>query len=157
MTTSPDDQFKAQAKELGFDFSGEIKIGGNYIPLIQHGQEIYVSGQIPRVGDQIIVTGCAGKNVSLIQAQLAAKICVMRTLALLQHQLGTLSNIKQVLRITVYVHSASDFTMHSEVADGASDVLFRVLGEAGRHTRTTVGVAQLPKGATVELDLIAAI
>ena len=59
MTTSPDDQFKAQAKELGFDFSGEIKIGGNYIPLIQHGQEIYVSGQIPRVGDQIIVTGCA--------------------------------------------------------------------------------------------------
>jgi enamine deaminase RidA (YjgF/YER057c/UK114 family) len=81
----------------------------------------------------------------------------MRALALLRNQFGSLSCIKQVLRITVYVYSAPDFTMHSEVADGASDVLVRILGDAGRHTRTSVGVAQLPKAATVELDLIAAI
>ena len=156
-TTTPDERFQAQAQELGFDFDGVIKIGGNYVPVIQHGNEVYVSGQIPRVGDHVVVTGCAGQSVTLPQAQLAAKICVMRALALLRNQLGSLSRVKQILRITVYVHCAPDFTLHSEVSDGASDVLFRVLGEAGRHTRTSVGVAQLPKGATVELDLIAAI
>ena len=158
MTTSTsDNEFESQAQALGFDFNGEIKIGGNYAPVIQHGHEVYVSGQIPRVGDQVVVTGTAGQSVTLEQAQLAAKICVIRALALLRNQLGSLSKIKQVLRITVYVHSAHDFTQQSEVADGASDILFRVLKEAGRHTRTSVGVAQLPKGATVELDLIAAI
>ena len=155
--SNADNEFESQAQALGFDFNGKIKIGGNYAPVIQHGHEVYVSGQIPRVGDQVVVTGTAGQSVTLEQAQLAAKICVIRALALLRNQLGSLSKIKQVLRITVYVNSAHNFTQQSEVADGASDILFRVLGEAGRHTRTSVGVAQLPKGATVELDLIAAI
>jgi enamine deaminase RidA (YjgF/YER057c/UK114 family) len=155
--SNADNKFESQAQALGFDFNGEIKIGGNYAPVIQHGHEVYVSGQIPRVGDQVVVTGTAGQSVTLEQAQIAAQICVIRALALLRNQLGSLSKIKQVLRITVYVNSAHNFTQQSEVADGASDILFRVLGEAGRHTRTSVGVAQLPKGATVELDLIAAI
>ena len=152
-----DNEFESQAQALGFDFNGEIKIGGNYAPVIQHGHQVYVSGQIPRVGDQVIVTGAAGQEVTLKQAQLAAQICILRALALLRNQLGSLSKIKQVLRITVYVNSAHNFTQQSEVADGASGILLRVLGEAGRHTRTSVGVAQLPKGATVELDVIAAI
>jgi enamine deaminase RidA (YjgF/YER057c/UK114 family) len=155
--SNADNKFESQAQALGFDFNGEIKIGGNYAPVIQHGHVVYVSGQIPRVGDRVVVTGTAGQGVTLEQAQIAAQICVIRALALLRNQLGSLSKIKQVLRITVYVNSAHNFTQQSEVADGASDILFRVLGEAGRHTRTSVGVAQLPKGATVELDLIAAI
>jgi len=155
--SAADNEFERQAQALGFDFNGEIKIGGHYASVIQHGHEVYVSGQIPRVGDKVVVTGAAGEGVTLEQAQLAAQICVMRALTLLRNQLGSLSKIKQVLRITVYVNSAHDFTQQSEVSDGASDILFRVLGEAGRHTRTSVGVAQLPKGATVELDLIAAI
>jgi enamine deaminase RidA (YjgF/YER057c/UK114 family) len=158
MTTSTsDNEFESQAQALGFDFNGEIKIGGNYAPVILHGHEVYVSGQIPRIGDDVVVTGAVGKDVSLEEAQLAAKICAVRTLALLRNQLGSLSKIKQVLRITVYVNSARHFTQQSEVANSASDTLLRVLGEAGRHTRTSVGVAQLPKGATVELDLIAAV
>ncbi len=155
--STADNEFESQAQALGFDFNEEIKIGGNYAPVIQHRHEVYISGQIPRIGDQVVVTGAVGQDVTLQQAQLAAKICVIRALALLRNQLGSLSRIKQVLRITVYVHSAHDFTQQSEVANGASDVLYQVLGEAGRHTRTSVGVAQLPKGATVELDLIAAI
>ena len=155
--STADNEFESQAQALGFDFNGEIKIGGHYASVIQHGHEVYVSGQIPRVGDKVVVTGAAGEGVTLEQAQLAAQICVIRALALLRNQLGSLSKIKQVLRITVYVNSAHNFTQQSEVADGASDILFRVLGEAGRHTRTSVGVAQLPKSATVELDLIAAI
>ncbi len=79
----------------------------------------------------------------------------MRALALLQRTLGSLESIAAVLRITVYVRSAAHFTQHSEVADGASDVLCRVLGPRGVHTRTSVGVMQLPKGAAVELDVVA--
>lgn len=80
----------------------------------------------------------------------------MRALALLQRELGSLENLSQVLRVTVFTQSASAFTQQSEVADAASELLHTVLGEAGRHTRTSVGVYQLPKNASVELDLIAA-
>lgn len=149
--------FQAIAGELGYDFNGEIRIGGNYSPVVWHGNEIYVSGQIPRVGNDVVVAGRAGAVVPIAQAQHAAQICVMRALALLRQSLGSLDDVARILRITVYVQSSEDFTQQSEVADGASDVLFRVLGEAGIHSRTSVGVYQLPKNATVELDLIAAV
>lgn len=152
---SADQRFQAVADELGYRFDGELKIGGNYVPLKANGAEVYISGQIPRVGDTVVVTGCAGAEVSLAVAQQAAKICAMRALALLQRHCGTLDAVRDILRISVFVQCAADFTQHSEVADGASDVLFRVLGEAGSHTRTSVGVYQLPKNATVELDMVA--
>ena len=154
---SREETFQAVATELGYDFNGEIRIGGNYSPIVRHGGEIYVSGQIPRVGNEVVVTGRAGADATLAQAQLAAKVCVMRALALLRQSLGSLNHVERILRITVYVQSAQDFTRQSEVADGASDILFRVLGESGVHSRTSVGVCQLPKNATVELDLIAAV
>lgn len=154
---SADLRFKQAAEELGYSFDGEIKIGGNYVPLIRHDNEIYISGQIPRVGDTVVVTGRAGAEVTLEQAQQAAKICAMRALALLQRSLGSLDRVKRVLRISLYVQCTHEFTQQSEVADGASGLLFFVLGEAGAHTRTSIGAYQLPKNATVELDLIAAV
>jgi enamine deaminase RidA (YjgF/YER057c/UK114 family) len=157
MNDSRDTRFAAIEKALGYSFDGEIKIGGNYTSTVQHGDVIYVSGQVPRVGSTVVVTGCAGADVSLTQAQLGAKVCAMRALALLRQNLGSLDRIQQVMRVTVYTQSATDFTQQSEVADAASEVLHTVLGAAGIHTRTSVGVAQLPKNATVEVDLIAAV
>lgn len=154
---SRDARFQEQAQTLGYSFDGEIKIGGNYVPLVRDGHHIYLSGQIPRVGDTVVVTGAAGADATLDQAQTAAKVCVMRALALLQRALGSLDALQAILRITVYVQSAPTFTQQSEVADGASDLLFAVLGRAGAHTRTSVGVLQLPKNATVEVDLIATV
>jgi enamine deaminase RidA (YjgF/YER057c/UK114 family) len=81
----------------------------------------------------------------------------MRALALLRQSLGSLDQVHKILRISVFVQSAQDFTQQSEVADGASEVLYAVLGDAGVHTRTSVGVYQLPKNASVELDLIAVV
>jgi enamine deaminase RidA (YjgF/YER057c/UK114 family) len=150
-----DARFQAEANALGHSFDGEIKIGGNYVPVVRDGHQIFISGQVPRVGNTVVVTGAAGADVDLAQAQVAAKICAMRGLALLQRSLGTLDKVRAILRITVYVRCAADFTQHSEVADAASEIFHRVLTEAGAHTRTSVGVLQLPKGATVELDLIA--
>jgi enamine deaminase RidA (YjgF/YER057c/UK114 family) len=118
---------------------------------------MFVSGQIPRVGNEVVVAGRVGEAVVLSKAQLAAKVCAMRALALLQQSLGTLEKVRSILRITVFVQCAQDFTQQSEVSDGASEVLYSVLGEAGRHTRTSVGVFQLPKNASVELDLIATV
>ena len=115
---------------------------------------MYVSGQVPRVGDKIVCVGRVGADVTLAQAQAASKICVMRALALLERSLGSLDHVAQVARMTVFVNSAESFTQQSEVADGASQALTAVLGDAGRHTRTSVGVAQLPKNAAVEVDLI---
>jgi enamine deaminase RidA (YjgF/YER057c/UK114 family) len=152
-----DARFELEAKSLGYSFDGEIKIGGNYVPLVRDEKHVYLSGQIPRVGDNIVVTGAAGSAASLTQAQLAAKVCIMRALALLKRSVGSLENIKCILRIAVYVQSSPTFTQQSEVADGASEVLFRVLGAAGAHARTSVGVLQLPKNATVEIDLVATV
>ncbi len=154
---SADQRFNLIAEQLGYSFDGEIKIGGNYVPLIRHNDEIYISGQIPRVGDTVVVTGRAGADTTLAQAQLAAKVCAMRALALLQRSSGSLDGIKRLLRMNLYVQCAQDFTQQSEVADAASEVLFFVLGDVGAHTRTSVGVYQLPKNATVELDLIAVV
>ena len=157
MEDSRDARFAAQEAALGYSFEGEIKIGGNYVSTLRHGDTIYVSGQVPRVGSTVVVTGRAGADVSLAQAQLAARVCAMRALVLLRQSLGSLDRIAQILRVTVYTQSAADFTQQSEVADAASELLHTVLGTAGTHTRTSVGVAQLPKNAAVELDLIAAV
>lgn len=149
-------RFAATEQSLGHSFAGEIKIGGTYVSVVQHGDQVFVSGQIPRVGDAVVVKGRVGADVTLAGAQTAAKICTMRALALLAQHLGSLDAIEQILRVTVFVQSAEGFTQQSEVADGATDVLHAILGEAGRPTRTSVGVYQLPKNAAVEIDLIAA-
>lgn len=150
-----DERFAQAALELGHRFDGEIKIGGNYAPVVRDGQQLFVSGQIPRVGDEVLYVGTVGAGIDLASARTAAAICAMRALAFVQRAAGSLDAVRAIARITVYVRSAPDFTQQSEVADGASDLIARVLGPAGAHTRTSVGVLQLPKGAAVELDLIA--
>jgi enamine deaminase RidA (YjgF/YER057c/UK114 family) len=149
-----DDALAAAAQACGFPLDDALRIGGHYEPLLRDGPQVHISGQIPRVGERIACTGAAGAEVTLEQARAAAVICTLRALRLLQREVG-LNAVQQLQRLTVYVRSAPNFTQHSEVADAASDLLLRVLGDAGRHTRTSVGVLQLPKGATVELDLSA--
>src|SRR5262249_2698093 len=130
---SCDTRFKEEAAALGYSFEGDLKIGGNYVPLIREGRNIYVSGQIPRVGNEVVVTGAAGNQIDLSRAQLGAKICVMRALALLQRSLGSLEHVKAIPSISVFVQSAQHFTQQSEIADGASELLFKILGPAGAH------------------------
>ncbi|MEO6281604.1 RidA family protein [Roseateles sp.] len=156
--TAPDRDLEltAACTEHGFDLSAPMQIGGSFTSLVRDGRTLYLSGQIPRIGDHISVTGVVGAEVSLERAKRAAGIAMLRALTLLRQELGSLERLQGVLRVTVFVHCTADFTQHSEVADGASDVLWRVLGPAGAHTRTSVGVLQLPKNAAVELDLIAA-
>ncbi|GJG94109.1 RidA family protein [Cupriavidus pauculus] len=149
-----DDKLRQIATEFGFDPDEEIKIGGKYTPILVDGNVAYIAGQIPRVGDTVRFVGIVGESISLDEGRRAAATSTLRALSLIRKHCGSLDAIQAVPRITVYVRSASDFTMQSEVADGASDVLYSVLGEVGIHTRTSVGVMQLPKGASVEVDFI---
>lgn len=151
---SADHRFEEQAQALGFPLSAPIKIGGDYTPALRDGDLIYVSGQIPRVGDEIAVVGAAGADVSLDRARFGAQISTLRALALARQLCGSLGAVVGVPRVSVFIRSAPDFTQHSEVADAASQLLGTILGPHATHTRTSVGVAQLPKGATVELDFI---
>lgn len=158
MSQTADAKFLKQAQLLGYSFEGDIKIGGNYVPLVRDGNHIYVSGQIPRVDNTVVVTGAVGYDVTLEQGQHAAQVCTMRALALVKKSLGSLSLVQSVPRMTVYVQSAASFSQQSEVADGASSLLYEVLGaRAGAHARTSIGVLQLPKNATVEIDFIVSV
>jgi enamine deaminase RidA (YjgF/YER057c/UK114 family) len=95
--------------------------------------------------------------VSFDDARRAAQVCILRALAAVRQTAGSLDRVAKLLRMTVYVQSADDFERHSEVADAASDILYALFGEIGRHTRTSVGVYKLPKNAAVEIDLIVAL
>lgn len=154
---SRDTAFTQAATTLGIHFDGEIKLGGNYVALARDGHTVYVSGQVPRVGTEVVVTGRAGRDVTLARAQFAAQVCALRALALLQRSLGSLDRLRAIVKVNVFTQAAEDFTQLSEVADAASALLHEVLGPAGAHARTSVGVFQLPKNATVELDLIAVV
>ena len=151
---TPDEKYQAAQQRLGYQLD-EFKIGGNYTPLVRDGNHLYISGQIPRVGDAIVLPGKVGASLTVAQAQIAAGISALRCLGLLKQALGSLDQVKAIPRITVYVRSAEDFDQQSEVANGASDLLHEILGAAGAHTRTSVGVMQLPKSAAVEVDMIA--
>lgn len=154
---SCDERFIALAKELRYDIYGENTVGGHYEPLVRHHDEIYVSGLVPRMSGKMQYPGRVGLELSLRDAQAAASISAMRGLALIVDAIGSLDKIKSLIRVTVYVKSTADFVDLSEVANGASDVFSHVLGDAGKHTRTTVGVYQLPKNAAVEVDMIVAL
>ena len=157
MTSQTRDQIADRiAAELGHSFEGELVAGGNYIPVVRDGRTLYTSGQVPRVGTTVAVTGRVGDQVPLGKAREAAQICALRCLALLRRELGSLDGIEKVLRVGVFVQCTADFTQQSEVADAASELLHRVFGEAGVHVRTAVGVYALPKNASVELEMTVA-
>ncbi|SIS48366.1 RidA family protein [Insolitispirillum peregrinum] len=131
--------------------------GGNYLPVIVHDGIAYVSGQLPRRGEDLLCVGKVGAEVDLKTAQQAAAFCADLCLAAVSQTVGGDDNIVQVLRIVGYVASAPGFTQQSQVMNGASDRLVERLGDRGRHSRTSVGVAELPRGAPVELDMVVAV
>jgi enamine deaminase RidA (YjgF/YER057c/UK114 family) len=158
MDTTRTGALRRIADELGFDLGAELRIGGIYTPVVVHGDTAWVSGQVPRIGDSVVAVGRVPDQASLELAKQGARVAALRTLVLLDRSAGGLDRVAQVLRLGVFVHSAPDFGGHSEIGDAASEVLYAVLGsEAGRHARTSVGVAQLPKGAAVEVELVAAL
>ena len=145
-------------KELGIELPASAPAGAAYTPVVIHQRVAYVSGQLPRDGDHVHVVGQVGRDVSLEEGKRGARLAFIRALAALREVLGTLDGIDRMLKLTVFVHSATDFNQQSAVADGASELIFELLGkERGAHARTSVGVAQLPRSAAVEVEIIVAL
>jgi len=127
-----------------------------YVAVVMHSGVAYVSGQIPRQGNDVFVTGKVGAEVSLEVAQEAARRCVLGALSALNASLGSLDRVERVLKVTGFVASAPGFTQQPQVIDAASALLFDAFGEAGRHARSAVGVAELPRGVPVEIEFVVA-
>ena len=129
---------------------------GAYVPAVRTGNLLFLSGQLPWRDGKVAFTGKIGPH-DLSDAQEAAQLAAINALAVIKGELGSLTPVKRIVRIEVFVNSAPGFTDHAQVANGASLLLHKVFGPAGQHTRLAVGVAELPLNATVEISLIAEI
>lgn len=130
---------------------------GAYESVIVHRGFAFVSGQLPRLHGELRYCGTVGLDLSLAEAKDAATLCAANALAALNKALGGLERVIGLCRITGYVACTSTFNEHPAVLDAASQYLLKVLGENGKHSRTAIGVISLPRRASVEVDIIAAI
>jgi enamine deaminase RidA (YjgF/YER057c/UK114 family) len=128
-----------------------------YVPAVVHNGLVWVSGQVPIREAGLPRTGLVGRDVSLEDAAEEARWCAINALAQLKAAAGSLDRIERILKVTVFVASSEGFHAQPLVANGASELFQEAFGEAGRHARSAVGVAELPLGAPVELDLVAAL
>lgn len=145
---------RIRLEALGLRLPEPIAPAYEYVPVVVHGGVAWVSGQIPRAGSDILLVGKVGAEVDLESAQAAARACVLQGLAQLELALGSLDRMIRVLKVTGFVASAPGFVQQPQVIDAASQLLVQVFGEAGRHARSAVGVAELPRGVPVEIELV---
>ena len=141
-------------KELGIIIPNAPKPAGSYLPVVLSGKLAFVSGQIPIKDGQVIYQGKVGTAQSIDDAQEAAKLCIINGLAQIESYCGTLDNLEKIIKISGFVNSTKDFTEHPKVINAASDLLMKIFGEKGRHSRIAIGVSSLPLNATVEIDMI---
>ncbi|MFG1618331.1 RidA family protein [Nonomuraea wenchangensis] len=141
--------------ELGLTLPEVVKPVAAYVPTVRTGNLVYTSGQVPVVEGKPAATGKLGGEVTLEQGYEMARICALNALAALKAEVGDLAKIVRIVKVVVFVASVPTFTDQPKVGNGASDLLGEVLGEAGKHARSAVGVAALPLDVPVEVELIA--
>lgn len=139
--------------EMGITLPPVPKPVASYVPCARHHDLLLLSGQIPTRDGKVIYTGQVGREVRLEEAQEAAKLCAINALAVGAEAAGGIDRITNVLKVVVYVSSHEGFTDQHLVANGTSNFLKEVFGEAGRHARAAVGVAHLPLDSAVEIDV----
>ncbi|HEX4175598.1 MAG TPA: RidA family protein [Acidimicrobiales bacterium] len=148
---------RARLAELGLTLHGPHPPHDPLDAVVVHGGVARTSGQLPRIEGRLTCLGRLGDTVSVEQGREAAAVCALNALAVLEVALGSLDRIERVLTVTGYVASAPDFDEQPTVIDGASQVLADVFGDAGRHTRSAIGVAALPRGGAVEIEVTVAL
>ena len=126
---------------------------GSYVPIIKSGNLLYISGQIPIENGKVIFTGKVS-NDNLEIAQKSAKICAVNILSQIKREIGNLDRVSKVIKLSGFVNSVPEFTQHPKVINAASDLIFEIFGEIGRHSRIAVGVNSLPLNSMTEIDAI---
>jgi enamine deaminase RidA (YjgF/YER057c/UK114 family) len=141
-------------ERLGYPLDRTTPEGKFIEPLVIDGTTIYASGQVPMDGTELKYKGKVPSEVSVADATIAAALCTANILRAVRKAVGSLDHVTRVVRITGYVNSDADFTEQHLVMNGASQLVRDVFGDAGRHARTALGMAQLPLGAAVEVEMI---
>lgn len=142
-------------KELGIELPPAARPVASYVPVTRGGGLAFVAGQVPLEDGKPMVTGRVGESVSVEQGAELARRCALQALAALNEELGSLDVVRRILKVTVWVASAEGFVEQPKVANGASDLLVEVFGDAGRHARAAVSAPSLPLGVPIEVELIA--
>ncbi|MGB7404327.1 MAG: RidA family protein [Pacificimonas sp.] len=148
---------EAKLAERGLTLPEAPAAAANYVPYVHEGGLIHTAGQIPFDEDGKLITGRLGDTMTTEEGYAVAQRCALAILAQVKAALGGFERLEKVIKLNVYVASARDFTEQPEVANGASDLMGELLGERGRHARSAVGVAALPRGVAVEIDAIIAV
>ena len=149
--------FYARVADLGLVLYGPHPPHDPLDAVVVHGGVARTSGQLPRIDGRLTCTGTLGVDVTVEQGAEAARVCALNALSVLRAELGTLDRIERLLTVTGYVACAPGFQQQPAVVDGASALLYQIFGDAGRHTRSAVGVAALPRGGAVEIELTVAL
>lgn len=140
-------------QKLGMQLPAAPAAVGSYVPVVRTGNLVITSGQLPFVGKQIAFEGRLGAELHEADGRNAAQICCINALAQIKACVGSLENVKRIVRVEGYVHSAPGFRGQPQVLNGASELLVELFGDAGRHTRTALGIAEMPLNAAVQLCL----
>ena len=148
MPTGPE----ARLQQLGITLPALPTPGGNYVPAKTVGHIVYLSGVIP-IGPNGVITGTAGADRTVAEANAAARACALMHLAVLKRHLGSLDTVKSIVTVNGYVNAVPGFTDSPTAINGASDLFVEVFGESGRHVRAAIGVSALPRNALVELQI----
>jgi enamine deaminase RidA (YjgF/YER057c/UK114 family) len=141
-------------RELGIELPEIPAPLGSYVPCIQTGKLIFLSGILPLKNGKLAKTGRVGESISLDDAREDAKTATINALSILKLHLESLGKVKRCVRITGYVASAPDFVEQPKVLNAASDLLFEIFGDTGKHARSAVGVNVLPLNSPIELEFI---
>jgi enamine deaminase RidA (YjgF/YER057c/UK114 family) len=145
-------------EQLGYKLPEAAAPAANYVPVTSANGLLYISGQLPLADGKLFTTGKLGAEVSLEDGQQAARHCALNILAQINRALnGEWNRFARIVKLTSFVNTTPDFDKHHLVTNGASDLLADVLGEPGRHSRSAVGVANLPLNAPVEIEAIVAL
>ncbi|MGK9235949.1 RidA family protein [Inquilinus limosus] len=145
---------EARLQEKGITLPAVAAPAANYVPSVISGNMLYVSGQVPFVDGKISHTGKLGAEFTVEDGYACARICAINILAAAKAALGDLDRVVRVVKLGGFVNSTPDFTDQPKVVNGASDLMAEAFGDAGKHARAAVGVAQLPLGCAVEVEAV---
>jgi len=140
-------------KSMGIKLPMPPNPAGSYIPVVKTGNLLFVSGQIPMEDGKVIFTGKVSDN-NIEEAQKSAKICAINILAQLKKELTDLDRISKIVRLSGFVNSMPEFTQQPKVINAASDLIYEIFGDCGKHSRIAVGVSSLPLNSMTEIDAV---
>lgn len=147
---SPEDKLR----ELGLTLPVTSAPIANYVPAVRTGSLVFLSGHVPRDAAGKIIAGKVGRDATEQEANAAARTTTLALLATLKKEIGELAKVKRIVRVGGFVNAVDDFKAQPQVINGCSDLLVALFGERGRHARAALGVASLPLGAVVEIEMV---